>query len=177
MPDEPLVVIGIDPGPEESAIVEWNGGKVLSARDISNQEVLTLLENCKGPVAIERVRGFGLKIGNDVLDTVEWIGRFHQAKKTDCYLIDRKEVVHHLCNTAKGGDTEVRQALVYRIGEQGTKKNPGPLYGVTKHRLPALAVAVTWYDIFQFVERKAQAAEILSRIPTLKKRTPVESAA
>jgi hypothetical protein len=39
-------------------------------------------------------------------------------------------------------DPNVRQALLDKIGPVGTKKNPGPLYGVSGHGWSALAVAV-----------------------------------
>jgi hypothetical protein len=162
-------VIGIDPGPVESALVEWDGEKVLSARDVNNEEVLQVLEKCDCPIAIERLRGFGLTVGNEVLDTVEWVGRFFQAAKPDCYLIDRKTIVHSLCSTSRAGDKEIRQALIYRIGEQGTKKNPGPLFGVTGHKLPALAVAVVWHDLHSFGTLKAETLfkEGLKRTPII----------
>ena len=37
----------------------------------------------------------------------------------------------------------IRQALLDLIGPQGTKKAPGPTYGVRSHEWAALAVAVT----------------------------------
>jgi len=36
--------------------------------------------------------------------------------------------------------------LIDRFGKQGTKKHPGPLYGITKDIIAAFAVAVTWLD-------------------------------
>ena len=39
-------------------------------------------------------------------------------------------------------DGNVRQALIDLIGEQGTKKNKGPTYGISSHSWAALAVAV-----------------------------------
>jgi hypothetical protein len=43
-------------------------------------------------------------------------------------------------------DQNIRQALIDRLGPPGTKKNPGPTYGVTSHMWSALAVAVTAHD-------------------------------
>jgi hypothetical protein len=41
----------------------------------------------------------------------------------------------------------VRQALIDRLGPQGTKKNPGPTYGMRSHLWAALAVAVYAGDV------------------------------
>jgi hypothetical protein len=40
----------------------------------------------------------------------------------------------------------VRQALIDRLGLQGTKKAPGPTYGIKSHEWAALAVAVYGWD-------------------------------
>jgi len=39
-------------------------------------------------------------------------------------------------------DANIRQALLDLIGPQGTKKTPGPTYGIKSHTWAALAVAV-----------------------------------
>jgi hypothetical protein len=39
-------------------------------------------------------------------------------------------------------DANIRQALIDRFGAVGTKKMPGPLFGVSSHYWAALAVAV-----------------------------------
>jgi hypothetical protein len=41
----------------------------------------------------------------------------------------------------------VRQALIDRLGPQGTKKNPGPTYGMRSHLWAALAVGVYAWDV------------------------------
>jgi len=63
----------------------------------------------------------------------------------------RKTVAAHLCNTSRANDSNIRQALIDRFGPGrekaiGTKKNPGPLYGIKKDLWSALAVAVTYAD-------------------------------
>jgi len=60
----------------------------------------------------------------------------------------------HLCKNNRAKDANIRQALLDRFPatgggkapQIGTKKQPGPLYGVTSHLWSALAVAVTWAD-------------------------------
>jgi hypothetical protein len=57
----------------------------------------------------------------------------------------------HLCGNTRAKDGNIRQALLDRFGPGkaiacGTKKQPGPLYGVSKDVWQALALAVTWSD-------------------------------
>jgi hypothetical protein len=57
----------------------------------------------------------------------------------------------HLCKSTKANDASIRQALIDRYGPGkeraiGTKKAPGPLYGVKADVWAALALAVTWHD-------------------------------
>ena len=61
-------------------------------------------------------------------------------------MIPRKDVKRHLCGNTTTNDKYVRQALIDRFGEPGTKKNPGRLYGVSGHIWAALAVAITAAD-------------------------------
>jgi hypothetical protein len=43
-------------------------------------------------------------------------------------------------------DSNIRQALIDRFGEPGTKKVPGLLYGIKKDEWSALALGVFWHD-------------------------------
>lgn len=100
------------------------------------------------PVAIERVVSYGMAIGAETIETIEWVGRFHQAAGWDRgRLIPRKEVCKHVCNDGRAKDPNIRQALIDRWGGKaaaiGNIKNPGPLYAVKSHAWQALAVAVT----------------------------------
>jgi hypothetical protein len=52
----------------------------------------------------------------------------------------------HLCNSPRAKDGNVRQALIDRVGPQGTKKGQGPTYGIKSHEWAALAVAVYGWD-------------------------------
>jgi hypothetical protein len=57
-------------------------------------------------------------------------------------LIFRKDIKLFLCGTMRAKDANIRQALIDKIGPQGTKKTPGPTYGIKSHTWAALAVAV-----------------------------------
>jgi hypothetical protein len=151
-----MIVIGIDPGPEESAFVVWDGEKILRAGEMGNGLLLyefQYRENLTPPmkdaaIAIEQIRGFGVIASDKLFDTCHWTGRFVQAwGENVCRMVPRKKVIAHLCGLgAKGNDRFVREALIARIGEPGTKKEPGPTYGLSGHKWAALAVAVTHYD-------------------------------
>ena len=55
----------------------------------------------------------------------------------------RQDVKLHLCKSNKAKDGNIRQALIDKLGPQGTKKYPGPTYGIKSHAWAALGVAVT----------------------------------
>jgi len=96
-------------------------------------------------LAIEMIASYGMAVGKEVFETCVWIGRFWQVwPGVSVTRIYRKDVKLHLCGTLKAKDTNIRQALIDKIGPQGTKNAPGPTYGVKSHVWPALAVAVTF---------------------------------
>lgn len=104
-------------------------------------------------IAIEMIASYGMAVGREVFETCVWIGRFLQAwhAPDGARLIYRLDVKLHLCGTAQAKDPNIRQALLDRFPRTGggktpqigTKKQPGPLYGVSSHAWAALGVAVT----------------------------------
>jgi hypothetical protein len=70
-----------------------------------------------------------------------------QVQGGDVSLVFRRDVKLHLCDSPRAKDGNVRQALLDRLGPQGTKKAPGPTYGVKSHEWAALAVAVYGWDM------------------------------
>ena len=58
-------------------------------------------------------------------------------------LVYRKDVKLHLCGSPRAKDPNIRQALLDKLGPVGTKRQPGPCYGVKSHAWAALGVAVT----------------------------------
>lgn len=151
-----MIILGIDPGAKESGWVLWNteGPVLWEAKHEENSAILEKIERrlfCDDLqlIAIERIRGYGIVAGDDTFDTCEWIGRFKQRSMDcgiNCLLIPRKEIKLHLCGNTTTNDKYVRQALIDRFGGTGTKKNPGPLFGISGHAWSALAVAVTAAD-------------------------------
>jgi hypothetical protein len=147
-----IVILAIDPGSEQSAYVAYANGRPVNFGKVPNDWLLQRLrdQQCLDAtgvfgqsqhVTIEMIASYGMPVGSEVFDTCVWIGR---------------EVKLHLCGQARAKDPNVRQALIDRFGPGrekaiGTKKQPGPLYGVSADVWSALAVAVTWSEL----QRKA----------------------
>lgn len=139
-------ILAIDPGTTESGWCVFKGGTVLASGVATNGDVIEMVSGGLGDeMAIEMVASYGMAVGKEVFETVRWIGRFQQARRNPdaVRLIYRKDVKLHLCGSPRAKDANIRQALIDLIGPQGTKKNPGPTYGVKSHAWAALAVAVT----------------------------------
>jgi hypothetical protein len=142
-----VIVLALDPGTTETGMVAYEHGRVAASSVTENGAMLNWLrsQSCGAQVlAIEWIESFGMPVGREVFETVRWIGRFQQAwRDPDSVLfIPRREVKVELCGSARAKDANVRQALLDRLGPQGTKKAPGPTYGVKSHAWSALAVAV-----------------------------------
>jgi hypothetical protein len=103
-------------------------------------------------LAIEMVACYGMPVGQETFETVLWIGRFVQVWTPKPWTrVYRRDVKLHLCHSARAKDAHVRMALLDKFGPGrqkaiGTRKHPGPLYGIKSHVWSALAVAVTWWE-------------------------------
>lgn len=140
------MILAIDPGTSDSGYVVFEDGRARDAGVISNRQMLGYIEVWDYPVvAIEMIASYGMPVGAEVFETVRWIGRFQQACRDPeaVRLIYRKDVKMHLCGTPRAKDANIRQALIDKLGAPGTKKSPGPTYGVKSHAWAALGVAVT----------------------------------
>ena len=144
---ESTFTVGIDPGPRESAFVVWDGQRVVQSGDMPNSELAAYLDSAHDDttVACEWIESFGMAVGREVFETVFAIGAFSQHAVLR--LVPRRDVKLHICQSPRAKDGNIRQAIIDRFGEVGTKKNPGPLFGIAGHRWSALAVAVTAHDL------------------------------
>lgn len=146
-------VLGIDPGPDKSGVV------FLGPDGVNWHELLTLDEireafsspidsSDSGPIAIEDVDSFGMRVGREVFDTVRNVGRMLEFMGPNVHLITRREVKLTIVGSARANDADVRLAILEMFGGKakaiGTKKDPGPLYGVKGHCWAALAVALAF---------------------------------
>jgi hypothetical protein len=100
-------------------------------------------------LAYEEFASYGMPVGKEVMKSIWWNGyycrycdEFHIPYKP----ILRKDVKMHLCGTMKAKDCNIRQALIDKYGEPGTKKQPGILYGVSKDVWSAIAINVTYWE-------------------------------
>ena len=147
------IIIGIDPGPEWQSCVMYEPKmkRVLSCAAFRNNFKHDFFTH--SDIAIEWIESFGMAVGREVFQTVFQIGRIRE--QLGCVrLIPRRDVKLTLCHSSRAKDTNVRQALIDTIGVVGTKKNPGPLYGVSGHYWAALGVAYT-ASIFPVTEHEA----------------------
>ncbi len=147
-------ILAIDPGPERSAYLCLDHLRQPTRFNIlSNHELCDVLVHFSPSwvLVVEGIASYGMAVGAAVFETCEWIGRFRQVWTGKSVKVYRGEVKMHLCGTKRSKDPNVRQVLIDQYGGSrqaaiGTKKNPGPLYGVSKDVWAALAVAVTYYD-------------------------------
>jgi len=148
------VILAIDPGNVKSAFVLMNGNKIKDKGILDNESMIgKILDLDFDKVVIEMVASYGMAVGKTVFDTCRWVGKFECISEMYCNtvaeLVYRKDIKMHLCQTMRAKDTNIMQALKDRYGEVGTKKNPGPLYGVSKDIWAALAVATYYQDTAQ----------------------------
>lgn len=148
-----MTVFAIDPGPEWSAYVLWDGSRVLEHGKDGNEIVRTMLRMMdeNHAVVFERVESYGMPVGREVFETVFWTGILYAAAfSDDRHRMPRKDVKMHLCGQVRAKDSNIRQALIDRFGGKekaiGKKAKQGPLYGLRADEWQALALAVTFHD-------------------------------
>lgn len=141
------MIIAIDPGTTQSAYVVFDGQKALEAVILPNGHLLELLRGGYfggTALAIEWIASYGMGVGQEVFDTCKFVGRVEEiwaGKQLPFRLVFRKDVKLHLCQNMRAKDSNIRLALIDKYGVVGTKKKPGPLFGVSSHLWSALAVA------------------------------------
>lgn len=149
------MIIALDPGPVQTAVVHLNGGMPTFSSIMETDAVIRHLRDGQGEdaVAIEMIACYGMPVGSEVFATCVNIGRFIGSITAGrpINLIKRQEVKLNLCRSVRANDATIRQALIDRFGPGkdraiGTKKAPGPLYGIKADMWAALAVACTWHD-------------------------------
>lgn len=151
-------VIGLDPGSTRSGVVVWDPlapAAVVSADLWSNEETRVALRtdilrvHRPAVLVLEMPVASGMPASNDLFITIRWIGRFVESWAGEVAYVHRPDVKLHVCGSRAARDPNVRAALIDRFGGAlaiGTKRMPGPLYGVVEDMWAALAVAVTYGD-------------------------------
>jgi len=158
-------MIAIDPGTYESAYLMMVAGQIQCFDIIENDDLLCILDQLeKSAVVVESIESYGMPVGKDVFLTAEFIGEVKQVCKTIGHSFEkmpRRKVKMELCNSAAAKDGNVRQAIIDlyeptgggKMPQIGVKKDPGPLYGVTKHVWSALAIAIVWGEYHIYPEK------------------------
>ena len=154
MPDR--ILVGIDPGPTTSGLVVYllgpsGPGRVVrayaSADIVQVRSEISLASEVDGEDVVECTQA-GPPSGA-VVKTTEIVGRILERCEVEgipCHPYYRREVLQALGCARKGNkDSLVRLAMIELHGGDkrtavGTKKQPGPLYGVTSHAWQALGV-------------------------------------
>lgn len=156
------MVIGIDPGPVESAYVVWDGEKILELGHMLNESLICEVfprvrrEYPGIDMVVERITSYGMAVGQTVFETVFWTGQFCRAWAgtcPDCYQgigsrVERMKVKMHLCHDSRAKDSNIRQSLIdmYEPDLKPKCRPKGVLKGVSKDCWQALAVAVYYHD-------------------------------
>ena len=159
------LIMAIDPGCTESGyvVVRHDGNEITQVVDkgkVENKEIYSVMNQYLAyDLAIEMVACYGMPVGAEVFDTCVWIGQFLREANTGklarkIKLIYRKEEKLNLCGNTAAKDANIVQALIdrYAYGQpnkgKGTKKQPGFFYGFAKDVWQAMAVAVTYFDLY-----------------------------
>lgn len=156
------IVVGVDPGPRVSGLVAYDAvlRRVVYTRGEAPIEdvceyiytIYTDAWRTDALLAIERVQSQGHG-GADLFATAEVVGRVWQRALDAGWAADRILLVYRrqvcrVLDVAGGGrDAVVRQRMIEMHGGTravavGTRRLPGPLYGVSGHAWQALGLAV-----------------------------------
>lgn len=157
------MILAIDPGPVKSAFVWMSGREVCQSRAIIPNEELIVPLTPNYMVACEWIESFGMAVGKETFETVYWIGQFAadaRTKGVPFHRVTRKEVKRTICGTHRATDANIRAALIDLYGGKekaiGSKRHPGPLYGIKSHLWSALAVGWTFLELEREKKRADQ---------------------
>ena len=140
-------ILAIDPGTTQSGLVNYEAG-IQGSGVMDNDHILRHVAEADWAevLAVEMIASYGMPVGAEVFETCVYIGELKRAwelKGGRFLRVYRKDVKMHLCGTPRAKDPNIRQALIDLIGPPGTKREPGPTFGVKSHAWAALGVAVT----------------------------------
>ena len=157
------MIIGIDPGNKETAIVGIDDQLIPFFHEkMDNEDVKAFLVDQFelfpfAKIGIECIASYGMAVGKEVFETAEWSGRIREICGQryqfwiSTYRVYRRDVKLHLCGNPRAKDSNIRQAIIDRypatgggkVPQIGTTKEQGPLFGFSKDRWAALGVALT----------------------------------
>ena len=154
-----MKILAIDPGPESSAYVIWDGKTILNSGIVLNGVLnVSIIHNTDADIClIEMIESYGMPVGRDVFETVFWIGRFYESWVNpepslsgrlygQIQRAPRGQIKLHHCHSRRAKDSNIRAALIDKYGKPGTKKNPGVTYGLKEDLWAAFALATFWSE-------------------------------
>jgi hypothetical protein len=156
-----MKLLAMDGGCGHSAFVYlemrkgWKLPKLLEHHYLHNNDALDYIAQSKADTyCLEAIMSNG-GAGSEVVQTAYWNGRFwSQASNSDIKevcAIERLKVKKLLFGKAVGNDSAVLNYVQDLYGgrkvAKGTKKSPGPLYGVSKHEWQAMGLAMAYFNI------------------------------
>ena len=158
------LILAIDPGTTDSGWVLYdpNAKRPLVAFAKEPNAVVLRRITMEGlsrdwprPImVVEHFVSRGNRLGEDSLETVRWATRFEMAAwykwGKAAHLVPRRAVQIWMCNEL-ADDAGIRRAITDRFGPErkiavGSKKKPGPLFGLPRDCWQALAVAITYCE-------------------------------
>jgi len=153
---KPKRILAHDPGNHYTAYTLYLRGRILKTAKVRNDILFNVMARLDYDVCvIEKIGSYGKAVGEEIFNTCIFSGKIErdaEIKGKPVYYVYRKDVKLHLCNSTRTKDSNVRQAIIDRYrptggGETpqvGTKKKPGPLFGVANDMWASLAVAITY---------------------------------
>lgn len=153
------LTLGIDPGPKGkgSGFAMANAqGTVHYHGQVETVKMEPIIMSADR-VIIEMIGNMGMSVGMSIFQTLLEAGRMVQMctrHRIPVYLVPRIQIKMVICGTAQAKDKNVRASLIDRYPASGggknpqigTKKDPGPLFGMNAHTWPALAAALFFYE-------------------------------
>ena len=144
------IIVAIDPGPEKSALILWDGKTILEMHFSNNIAILKMLWSYprnQFDLVLEQVASMGMPVGASVFETVFWSGRFCQAWGEPFHRMKRGVVKMHLCGSMRAKDSNIIQALKDRFEPdlQPRQRPKTVLKGLSGDLWQAFALAITWW--------------------------------
>jgi len=155
------LILGLDPGPETSGVVlvtnEYPPRIRYACAELEIKHIK--LPNNTAYTVIEWLSSYGTIVGENTFRTALVAGQIKERSEAmgiAAYLIKRPEASHILTGQRGAKDKHTKAAIreIYQDAgmaygggadpTKGTKKYPGPLYGISSHAWDALAVIIAW---------------------------------
>ena len=148
--DLPVLILGVDPGPVESALViidtDYNVKRHFYGDNLDVASIIVEYDSLNNHLVCEFIQSYGNITGKSTFFTCKTVGQY------EGFWNDPETFFIYARPTIKGGlvgsvskvkDKHIRNALRQRFGES---RKGSPLEGITKHKWAALAVAVFHLD-------------------------------